>query len=397
LTLRRLWLVFAQAVTICLAALFVVQTLRPEWLAPTPAPASPPSVAVNAVPAPATAVPAAAARPSSYADAANRAMPAVVNVFSSKEVKVDPRTHPFLDDPVFRRFFGDMFDKDDSQRASSLGSGVIVSPAGFILTNNHVIESADSVQVALSDGRSLDAKVIGTDPETDLAVVKVETREPLPAITLGSDEGLRVGDVVLAIGNPFGVGQTVTMGIVSAVGRTGLGINTFENFIQTDAAINQGNSGGALVDTTGNLVGVNSAILSRTGGSIGIGFAIPVSTARQVLEQIIASGSVTRGFIGVEAQEITPELVESFKLPASHGALIAGVQKGGPAERAGVKPGDVLLAVNGKAVADPQGMLNVVAALQPGTKVPLKLRREARDVEVEVEIEKRPAAPPAKR
>ena len=384
---------FAQAVTVCLALLFVVQTLRPEWLAPIPA--SPP-VAVNAVPAAAPAVPA-AVRANSYADAASGAMPAVVNVFSSKEVKADPRTHPFLDDPVFRRFFGDMFDKDDSQRASSLGSGVIVSPAGFILTNNHVIDSADSVQVALSDGRTLDAKVIGTDPETDLAVVKVETREPLPAITLGSDEGLRVGDVVLAIGNPFGVGQTVTMGIVSAVGRTGLGINTFENFIQTDAAINQGNSGGALVDTAGNLVGVNSAILSRTGGSIGIGFAIPVSTARQVLEQIIASGSVTRGFIGVEAQEITPELVESFKLPASNGALIAGVQKGGPAERAGVKPGDVLLAVNGKAVSDPQGMLNVVAALQPGMKVPLRLRREARDVEVEVEIAKRPAAPPAKR
>jgi Do/DeqQ family serine protease len=396
MTLRRLWLVFAQAVTICLALLFVVQTLRPEWLASTPAPAPAPVVA-SAAPAPAPAPVPAAARVSSYADAADRAMPSVVNVFSSKEVKADPRSHPFLDDPVFRRFFGDTFDKEDSQRASSLGSGVIVSPAGFILTNNHVIDSADSVQVALSDGRSLDAKVIGTDPETDLAVVKVESAQPLPAITLGSDEGLRVGDVVLAIGNPFGVGQTVTMGIVSAVGRTGLGINTFENFIQTDAAINQGNSGGALVDTSGNLVGVNSAILSRTGGSIGIGFAIPVSTAKQVMEQIIASGAVTRGFIGVEAQEITPELVESFKLPASNGALIAGVQKGGPAERAGVKPGDVLLAVNGKAVADPQGMLNVVAALQPGSKVPLKLRREARDLELEVEIAKRPTAPPAKR
>jgi Do/DeqQ family serine protease len=394
MTLRRLWLVFAQAVTICLALLFVVQTLRPEWLASTPAPAP---VVASAAPAPAPAPVPAAARVSSYADAADRAMPSVVNVFSSKEVKADPRSHPFLDDPVFRRFFGDTFDKEDSQRASSLGSGVIVSPAGFILTNNHVIDSADSVQVALSDGRSLDAKVIGTDPETDLAVVKVESAQPLPAITLGSDEGLRVGDVVLAIGNPFGVGQTVTMGIVSAVGRTGLGINTFENFIQTDAAINQGNSGGALVDTSGNLVGVNSAILSRTGGSIGIGFAIPVSTAKQVMEQIIASGAVTRGFIGVEAQEITPELVESFKLPASNGALIAGVQKGGPAERAGVKPGDVLLAVNGKAVADPQGMLNVVAALQPGSKVPLKLRREARDLELEVEIAKRPTAPPAKR
>jgi Do/DeqQ family serine protease len=395
MTIRRLWLVFAQAVTVCLAVLFVVQTLRPEWLSERlAAPATVPVVVSAAPPVPQ--VPA-SARPNSYADAANRASPSVVNVFSSKEVKPDPRSRPFLDDPLFRRFFGDMFDKDDTQRASSLGSGVIVSAEGFILTNNHVIESADAVRVALADGRTLEAKVIGTDPETDLAVVKVESREPLPAITLGSDEAIRVGDVVLAIGNPFGVGQTVTMGIVSALGRTGLGINTFENFVQTDAAINQGNSGGALVDTAGSLVGVNSAILSRTGGSIGIGFAIPVSTARQVMEQIIASGSVTRGFIGVEAQEITPELVESFKLPASSGALIAGVQRGGPAERAGVKPGDVLTAVDGKAVADPQGMLNVVAALRPGTKVPLKLRRDARDLELEVEIAKRPSTPPAKR
>jgi len=390
MTLRRLWLFFAQAVTVCLAVLFVVQTLRPEWLGAAPSARSP-AVVNNVTPSAPSPAPPAAARPHSYADAANRAMPAVVNVNTSKEVKPGGQ-HPLMDDPVFQRFFGDMFDRDEGQRAASLGSGVIVNAKGFILTNNHVVESADQIQIALTDGRTLDARVVGADPETDLAVVKVESAEALPTITLGADEDLKVGDVVLAIGNPFGVGQTITMGIVSALGRMGLGINTFENFIQTDAAINQGNSGGALVDTAGNLVGVNTAILSRTGGSIGIGFAIPVSTARQVMEQIIETGSVTRGFIGVEAQELTIDLAESFKFATSAGALIAGVQKGGPAERGGVKPGDILVAVNGRPVADPHSMLNIVAALRPGEKVPLKVRREAKELDLEVEVAKRPLA-----
>jgi Do/DeqQ family serine protease len=386
MTLKKLWLVFAQTVTVSLAVLFVVQTLRPEWLASPVGPQAP--AVVNAPAASPPTPPTAAARAASYADAAYRAGPAVVNVFTSKEIKT--ARHPFMDDPVFRRYFGEMF--DSTQRATSLGSGVIVSAQGFILTNNHVIEDATEIQIALADGRTLAARVIGTDPETDLAVVKVETAEPLPAIAIGADEDTKVGDVVLAIGNPFGVGQTVTMGIVSALGRTGLGINTFENFIQTDAAINQGNSGGALVDTSGNLVGVNTAILSRTGGSIGIGFAIPASTARQVLDGIIATGSVVRGYIGVQGQEITPDLAESFKLPGTNGVLIAGVEPQGPADRAGVKPGDILVAVGGKAVVDPPSMLNTVAALRPGAKVPLALKRQGKDVQVEVEIARRPAS-----
>jgi len=383
MTLRKLWLVFAQTVTVSLAVLFVVQTLRPEWLAPQSV--QPVPVTVTQAPAP---TPSAPGRASSFAEAANRAGPSVVNVFTAKEIKT--QRHPFMDDPVFRRFFGEMF--DSPQRATSLGSGVIVNPKGFILTNNHVVEGADEIEVALADGRTMAARVIGADPETDLAVVKVEATEALPAITFGADEGTKVGDVVLAIGNPFGVGQTVTMGIVSALGRTGLGINTFENFIQTDAAINQGNSGGALVDTSGNLVGVNTAILSRTGGSIGIGFAIPASTARQVMDGIIATGSVVRGFIGVQGQEITPDLAESFKLPGASGVLIAGVEPQGPADRAGVKPGDVLVAVGGKPVADPQAMLNAVAALRPGAKVPLALKRQGKDVQVDVEIARRPSS-----
>ena len=244
--------------------------------------------------------------------------------------------------------------------------------------------------MATNDGRRLRGRVVGTDPETDLAVLQVKAEGKLAAITFATTESLHVGDVVLAIGNPFGVGQTVTHGIVSALGRTHLGINTFENFIQTDAAINPGNSGGALVDSAGNLVGINTAIYSRTGGSLGIGFAIPVSIARTVMEQIIRTGSVTRGWIGVEAQEITPELAESFKLPASEGALIAGVMRGSPADRAGIRPGDVLIAVAGKPVKDPQGMLDLIAGLAPGESAKFRLRRETKEIDVDVSIGKRP-------
>jgi Do/DeqQ family serine protease len=315
-----------------------------------------------------------------------RATPAVVNIFTSKEVLA--RRNPLLSDPLFRRFFGDQFG-DDTQRASSLGSGVIVSPAGYILTNHHVIDAADEIEVALNDGKKLLAKVVGIDPETDLAVLRVNA-EGLPAIAFGRSEALRVGDPVLAIGNPFGVGQTVTSGIVSALGRSGLHINTFENFIQTDAAINPGNSGGALVDARGNLVGINTAIYSRSGGSMGIGFAIPVSTAKMVLDQIVKSGAVTRGWIGVEVQEITPALAESFKLGDARGAIIAGVLRGGPADRAGVKPGDVLTAINGAQVSDPQVMLNLVAALQPGSNASMRLRRQAQTLDIAVTVGRRP-------
>ena len=383
----RLWLIFSQAATIAVAALFVVSTFRPEWLPSRsgaqiplsitqPSSAGPMQVAARTGPAPA-----------SYYDAVQRATPSVVNIFTSKEIRA-PR-HPLLNDPIFRRFFGDQL-PDEAQRASSLGSGVIVSSSGYVLTNHHVVEAADEIEVALADGKRLLAKVVGNDPETDLAVLRLDA-ENLPAIGFGSSDALRVGDVVLAIGNPFGVGQTVTSGIVSALGRTGLGINTFENFIQTDAAINPGNSGGALVDAAGNLIGINTAIFSsRSGGSMGIGFAIPVSTAKMVLEQIVKSGSVTRGWIGVEVQEITPPVAESFKLGGTRGALIAGVLRGGPADKAGIKPGDVLLEVQGKPVADPAAMLNLIAALAPGSAATMKVKRQGQDVDASVTVGRRP-------
>jgi Do/DeqQ family serine protease len=376
----RLWLIFAQTATIAVAALFVVSTFRPEWL---------PSRASPTLLLPQSAAPGAlsgARATLSYSDAVQRATPSVVNIFTSKEIRA-PR-HPLLNDPIFRRFFGDQL-PDEAQRASSLGSGVIVSTSGYVLTNHHVVEAADEIEVALADGKKLLAKVVGNDPETDIAVLRVNA-ENLPAISFGSSDTLRVGDVVLAIGNPFGVGQTVTSGIISALGRTGLGINTFENFIQTDAAINPGNSGGALVDASGNLIGINTAIFSRSGGSMGIGFAIPVSTAQMVLEQIVKSGSVTRGWIGVEVQEITAPVAESFKLGSTRGALIAGVLRGGPADKAGIKPGDVLVEVEGKPVADPSAMLNLVAALAPGAGAKMKLKRQGNDVDASVTVGRRP-------
>ena len=382
----RLWLIFSQAATIAVAALFVVSTFRPEWLPSRAGAQLPVSIAQpsSAAPMPVAARPGPA--PASYYDAVQRATPSVVNIFTSKEIPA-PR-HPLLNDPIFRRFFGDQL-PDEAQRAASLGSGVIVSSSGYVLTNHHVVEAADEIEVALADGKKLLAKVVGIDPETDLAVLRLDA-ENLPAISFGSSDTLRVGDVVLAIGNPFGVGQTVTSGIVSALGRTGLGINTFENFIQTDAAINPGNSGGALVDAAGNLIGINTAIFSRSGGSMGIGFAIPVSTAKMVLEQIVKSGSVTRGWIGVEVQEITPPVAETFKLGGTRGALIAGVLHGGPADKAGIKPGDVLLEVQGKPVADPAAMLNLIAALAPGSAATMKVKRQGEDVDASVTVGRRP-------
>lgn len=376
--MRKLWLIFAQTATVCLAALFVVSTLRPDLLGggarnhvvtvkePEPDPA-PRAVA-------------------SFSDAARKAMPAVVNIFTSQQVK-RPR-HPFMDDPVFRYFFGDPADPGP-QRREGLGSGVIVSAQGYVLTNHHVIESVDQIEVALADSRKVSATIVGADPETDLAVLKIELPK-LPAITFSKSEQLRVGDVVLAIGNPFGIGQTVTLGIVSGLGRSHLGITTFENFIQTDASIHPGNSGGALVDASGNLVGINTAIYSQTGVSMGIGYAIPVSIARQVMEQIIRKGSVTRGWIGVGVQDITREIAETFKLPAPGGVLITQVERGGPADKGGVRAGDVLLAVNGKPVRDTAGMLNMIAALEPGQQARLKVSREQAESEVNVSVGRRP-------
>ncbi|AOJ00746.1 MULTISPECIES: Do family serine endopeptidase [Burkholderia] len=388
--LRRFWLFFAQAVTVLLALMFIVATLKPQWLqrqGQLGKQLAAPIVALREV---APGVGGAPAQ-SSYADAAQKAMPAVVNVFSSKDGSLPP--DPRAKDPLFRYFFGDRnARRQQDEPAANLGSGVIVSSEGYILTNQHVVDGADQIEVALADGRTATAKVIGSDPETDLAVLKINMSN-LPTITLGRSDQARVGDVVLAIGNPFGVGQTVTMGIISALGRNHLGINTFENFIQTDAPINPGNSGGALVDVNGNLLGINTAIYSRSGGSLGIGFAIPVSTARNVLESIITTGAVTRGWIGVEPQDVTPEIAESFSLAQKSGAIVAGVLQGGPADKAGIKPGDILVSVDGEEITDTTKLLNVVAQIKPGTPTKVHVVRKGKELDVTVVIGKRPPPP----
>lgn len=364
--MKRLWLVFSQAVTVLLAAWFVVATLKPDWLGRRPSLPAAGSVSLIEAPPP----PAGAAPPGSLRAAAQRAAAAVVSISTSKTTR-----HPGSNDPWFRFFFGDQ----GSVPQTGLGSGVIISAEGFILTNNHVIEGATEIEVALNDSRKAQARVIGTDPETDLAILKIQL-DRLPVITLGNSDALQVGDQVLAIGNPFGVGQTVTSGIVSALGRNQLGINTFENFIQTDAAINPGNSGGALVDVNGHLMGINTAIYSRSGGSMGIGFAIPVSTAKLVLDGIVRNGVVTRGWIGVEPAELSPELMETFGVKARKGVLITGVLQNGPAAQAGMRPGDVVLQVAGKETGNVSELLTAVASLKPGEPAAFTVQR--RDAEV---------------
>ena len=377
--MRRYWLVFSQAVTVLLAAYFVVATLKPDWVNRRPVVTGDAGVPLIEAPAPAAGGPAPAG---SLRAAAQRAAAAVVSINTTKAM---PR-HPYANDPWFRFFFGE---QGQAEPQAGLGSGVILSADGYILTNNHVVEGADEIDVVLNDNRRARGKVIGTDPESDLAVLKV-AMDRLPVITLGNSDALQVGDVVLAIGNPFGVGQTVTHGIVSAVGRNQLGINTFENFIQTDAAINPGNSGGALVDVNGNLMGINTAIYSRSGGSMGIGFAIPVSTAKQVLEGIVKEGVVTRGWIGVEPAELSPELMETFGVKAKKGVLITGVLQDGPAARAGIKPGDVILDVGGKPVSTVSELLTGVAGLKPGAPAKFEVQRRDEKLDLTVTPGKRP-------
>ena len=379
--MRKFWLLFAQATTIGLAILFIINTLKPGLLHNGVV------TLYENMPGSSNTMPTA-----SFSSAAQKVMPAVVNVFTTSEIK--NTNNAFMDDPRFRFFFGDQLEDNAPQQASSLGSGVLVSHDGYILTNHHVVEAADQIEVAMADGRKAKAHIIGSDPETDLAVIKIELGSNLPAITFGQSDQAQVGDIVLAVGNPFAVGQTVTMGIVSAVKRNHLGLNAFENFIQTDAAINPGNSGGALVDVNGNLIGINSAIYSPNGGSLGIGFAIPVSTAKKIMEQIILTGSVTRGWIGVAVQEITPELAESFKLGKVQGVLISEVVRGGPADQAKVKAGDILTSVDNKPLVDSTSMLETVAALQPGKSVALKLLRNQHEVVVQVKIGRRPLPKP---
>lgn len=377
--MRSIWLIFAQTVTVLVAAVFVVATFRPQWLQPwAPRRALPaPTVAV----APPVSASAPAAGLVSFREAARQASPAVVSIVTSSTAAGNPH----MRDPWFRYFFGDR----QAQPQSGVGSGVIVSPEGYILTNNHVIDRMDDINVILTDGRKALAKVIGTDPDTDLAVLKVELPR-VPAIVFGDSDLVQVGDAVLAIGNPFGVGQTVTSGIVSALGRNQLGINTFENFIQTDAAINPGNSGGALVDAQGNLIGINTAIYSRSGGNMGIGFAIPVSTARQVMDSLIHEGTVTRGWIGVEPRDLTPEMAETFNLPMIEGVLITGVLHNGPAATGGIRPGDVVVQVGKLPVANTAQLLNAVASLKPGESARVRILRGGDEQEVAVVVGRRP-------
>jgi serine protease DegQ len=384
--MKRLWLLFSQVATVLLAAYFVVATLKPDWLGKSNGAAGglvyseAPAATPGAVPA------------NSFRLAAQKASAAVVSINTSKAAVKSPHDK----DPWFKFFFGEQ----GSEAQAGLGSGVIVSASGYILTNNHVVEGADEIEVVLNDSRHVVAKVIGTDPDSDLAVLKIEL-DRLPVITLGNSDALQVGDQVLAIGNPFGVGQTVTSGIVSALGRNQLGINTFENFIQTDAAINPGNSGGALVDVNGNLAGINTAIYSRSGGSLGIGFAIPVSTAKLVMEGIVKDGQVTRGWIGVEPNDLSPELAETFgvTLPAGavpgglNGVIITGVLQNGPAAVAGIRPGDVIVTVAGKPVGNVAELLSRVAALKPGTASKFALLRRDEKLSLDVTPGVRPKPP----
>ena len=384
--MRKFWLLFSQTVTVFLAGYFVVATLKPQWLDRRPS-----FTAVPVLQAPASGGQRGIGPVGSFSSAAKIASAAVVSINTSKAAARNPQA----DDPWFKFFFGD---QGNGEPQGGLGSGVIISASGYILTNNHVVEGADDIEVILNDKRKTKAKVIGTDPDTDLAILKIEL-DKLPVIVLGNSDTLLVGDPVLAIGNPFGVGQTVTGGIVSALGRNQLGINTFENFIQTDAAINPGNSGGALVDVNGNLMGINTAIYSRSGGSMGIGFAIPVSIAKQVLESIVRDGQVTRGWIGVEPQELNAELAETFNVqPAAvqkGGVIITGVLQNGPAAQAGIQPGDIITAVAGKTVTNVTELLGAVAELKPGIAAPLTVLRKDSKTEIAVTPGKRlrPKAP----
>ena len=394
--MRRLWLIFAEFVTVTLAVVFVVTLIRPDWN-----PWKRNVVEIREAGPLAAILPGSSggAMRASYADAAKKATQSVVNIAALRDARRG--RNPLSNDPLLRRFLQEQQDvpEEENNGSEGMGSGVIVSSddkGSYVLTNDHVVAGADKIQIALSDGRALPARVIGTDPESDLAVLRVEGKGLTP-ITLGQSDKAQVGDVVLAIGDPFGVGQTVTMGIISGLGRNRLGVNRYENFIQTDAAINPGNSGGALIDLNGNLIGINSVIYSRTGGSLGIGFAIPVSMAKGIMEQIISEGSVTRGFIGINPQDVTPDLAESLKLKAARGALVAQVNRGGPADKGGLKTGDVIVSVDGKPIQDSIAAMAAIAAIKPGTNSRFVVTREQRDVELTVNVGRRPAPPKGRR
>jgi serine protease DegS len=374
---------FLQAATVGIVAAFLLLLVKPEWFASGHSVIEVREAPQHVVSGDANSSPVV----TSYADAVDRATPAVVNVYTSKVIT--RRRHPLLDDPMFRYFFGDQAGVPRQQTQTSLGSGVIISPQGYVLTNNHVIAGADEIQVLVQDGRSIRAEVVGVDKDTDLAVLRIEL-DDLPAISIGATEHLRVGDVVLAIGNPYGVGQTVTLGIISATGRTHLGINRYEDFVQTDAAINPGNSGGALINAYGELIGINTAIYSRSGGSQGIGFAIPMHLAANVMTQIIERGHVERGWLGIEAQDLTPQLAESFNVEDRGGMLIAGVLRGGPADEAGIQPGDVVERLDGRPVENAHSAMGRIAQAGPGVKLTLGIIRGGKHLEIGATTGRRP-------
>ena len=383
---RRLWLIFAQTVTVFLALLGLLNLIAPNWR-PNWKGLSGNSPGIELLRE--TTV-AGGMRPvSGYREAAAKALPSIVNVYTTKEIRL-ANDDPFQSDPLFRRFFGAPLGPQ-TERSTSLGSGVIVDGNGYIVTNHHVIEAASEIAVELADGRRMAAQLVGSDPDTDVALLKINASN-LPPIHFGDSRQVQVGDVVLAIGNPFRIGQTVTQGIVSALGRSKLGINTFEQFIQTDAPINPGNSGGALVDTQGRLIGINTAIFSKSGGSLGIGFAIPEQVVREVLKQLIEHGEVVRGWIGISTQDLTPELAASFNRSSTNGTLVTGLLAGAPGALAGLRPGDIILQINGQPVTGSDNLRNRIAALPPGAIAEMQIERRGEPQQLRITVLRRPSA-----
>ncbi|MDY3331302.1 MAG: trypsin-like peptidase domain-containing protein [Pelistega sp.] len=391
--MQRVWSIFSQTAAVCLAIIFILATLRPAWvssfLLDTPLRKQPtatvkiqetttssqkPSLTTTIV--------------TSYADAVELAAPSVVNIYTTKKI-----TSPFknlTDVPALRPFIQEQ-NNQQLNEPTDLGSGVIATADGYILTNYHVVEAADSIEVALYDGRKFPARFIGSDSDTDLAVLKIDVTDIKP-IAYDAKEELHVGDVVLAIGNPFGVGQTTTMGIISALGRSGLGINTYENFIQTDAAINPGNSGGALINVNGNLIGINTAIYSEAqgSGSLGIGFATPADTALKIMREIIETGRVTRGWLGLEPQAVTTDIAKAFNLKETRGVIVASIVRNSPAETAKLAVGDIIMEMNGKHVIGVNQLMNEVAALKPEAELSLQVLRAGKLTNIKVILGKRP-------
>lgn len=388
--MKRLWLIFAQTVTIGVGALFVLQTLKPAWLPEEGSENTPRVVPLPALPADPPKDHSGDSSVVSYAPAARKAVPSVVHIYTSQQVRT-PR-NPFADDPFFRHFFGDRA-AEQTQRRAGLGSGVIVNAEGYVLTNNHVVDGADAIEVALNDGRKLKAKVVGTDPETDLAVIRITAPEKLPVIQFATTNSLHVGDVVLAIGNPFGVGQTVTSGIISALARTTVGITDFRSFIQTDAAVNPGNSGGALITSDGRLVGINTAIYSRDGGSNGIGFAIPSNMVKTVVASILKDGKAVRAWFGASGKTITADLARSLSLPRPMGVLVERVASASPASTGGLQPGDIVRTVNGREVQDLEELRYMIATLPVGGIARLGVQRDGKEQTIQISLVAPPNTP----